>query len=481
MNIKLIITKMTEIKEEIKIQDNCVYVGLDELVIAFIGLPSAGKSTLVNSITGKRLLKSGVCRTTLKPHVIGDKNIFNLPEENYNMENLESDDNIEYTVIDLPGLADSENKSTETNFDTLTLEWIKKADIIFWVSDIRSAFITRYEKEEFEKIEKYLKDERCKTGKYYQLAIMLSKYDCDDDNNTTIISTDIIKGELVDETEDTTTKDCYDRVIRLFSPEKYKIIKFNAFGRIDNNPKSSSNLKQFYKKYFGSSSNINTDFTLKWSLHNYNEKAQNCLLSSIINYYFYNFDDKNLDTYSKDSIDNFNKIINKLNDEKLLRQLLDFLLIDSDNKVSEQSLPLVYDKNIWNKFIEIYMKPSKIFEKIINTINYKEISLEQYKRLCDIVDNNITNMCRIYLHLVSNNFNLCPPKNLSVLSYTTPLIIQIDIDFAKNRLLSTKKDFIKKIETERTKLWGKNNNIDICMVIMNTWHGSLPSLFSYIE
>jgi hypothetical protein len=63
------------------------------------------------------------------------------------------------------------------------------------------------------------------------------------------------------------TKDCYDRVTRLFSPEKYKIIKFNAFGRIDNNPKSSSNLKQFYKKYFGSSSKINTDFKLEWAFY----------------------------------------------------------------------------------------------------------------------------------------------------------------------------------------------------------------------
>ena len=32
--------------------------------VAFIGLPSAGKSTIINSLIGKRLLESGVCRTT---------------------------------------------------------------------------------------------------------------------------------------------------------------------------------------------------------------------------------------------------------------------------------------------------------------------------------------------------------------------------------------------------------------------------------
>jgi hypothetical protein len=42
---------MTEIK------DNCVFIELKESVIAFIGLPS----TLINSITGKRFLKSGIC------------------------------------------------------------------------------------------------------------------------------------------------------------------------------------------------------------------------------------------------------------------------------------------------------------------------------------------------------------------------------------------------------------------------------------
>jgi hypothetical protein len=108
----------------------------------------------------------------------------------------------------------------------------------------------------------------------------------------------------------------------------------------------------------------------------------------------------------------------------------------------------VYNLHRWDTFIEKYMKPTKIFEKIINELDYKKVSLIQYKRLCNIIDNNNINMCRIYLNFAHQMPNI--PKNLSVLTYLEPLIIQNDIDFTKNRLLSTKKDFIKKIEKERT-------------------------------
>jgi hypothetical protein len=40
------------------------------LKLACAGLTSAGKSTLINSLVGARLLETGVCRTTSEPCVI---------------------------------------------------------------------------------------------------------------------------------------------------------------------------------------------------------------------------------------------------------------------------------------------------------------------------------------------------------------------------------------------------------------------------
>ncbi|NDC42148.1 MAG: hypothetical protein EBZ77_11455, partial [Chitinophagia bacterium] len=41
------------------------------LRVAFAGLPSAGKSTMINALAGARFLETGVCRTTRAPCVLG--------------------------------------------------------------------------------------------------------------------------------------------------------------------------------------------------------------------------------------------------------------------------------------------------------------------------------------------------------------------------------------------------------------------------
>ena len=56
---------------------------LQPLLMAVVGLPSAGKSSMVNSIVAKRILQTGVCRTTKEVHLIGKENLFNLPGNPY--------------------------------------------------------------------------------------------------------------------------------------------------------------------------------------------------------------------------------------------------------------------------------------------------------------------------------------------------------------------------------------------------------------
>src|SRR3989338_2706610 len=110
--------------------------------IAVIGLPSSGKSTMINSLIKQRVLQSGVCRTTTDIHYIGSENEFNFPNERFHRHHPISDDGINFSIIDLPGIADSENTKKEKSFDEMTSAWIEKADIVMWTSDIQTAFIT---------------------------------------------------------------------------------------------------------------------------------------------------------------------------------------------------------------------------------------------------------------------------------------------------------------------------------------------------
>jgi len=54
-----------------------------KITIGLVGLPSAGKSSIINSLVGKRIAQSGVSRTTLEPKLY---------------ENLVSDDNIKFNI-----------------------------------------------------------------------------------------------------------------------------------------------------------------------------------------------------------------------------------------------------------------------------------------------------------------------------------------------------------------------------------------------
>ena len=51
---------------------------MSDFTIAFIGLPSSRKSSIINSLIDKRILESGICRTTteynLLDHIIEDDN-----------------------------------------------------------------------------------------------------------------------------------------------------------------------------------------------------------------------------------------------------------------------------------------------------------------------------------------------------------------------------------------------------------------------
>ena len=87
---------------------------MTDFKVAFIGLPSSGKSSIINSLIGKRLLESGVCRTTTEYNLLDDI--------------IEDDNENKFKVIDLPGICDSEE--SDSNFNELTYKYIKDANLI---------------------------------------------------------------------------------------------------------------------------------------------------------------------------------------------------------------------------------------------------------------------------------------------------------------------------------------------------------------
>ena len=184
--------------------------------ISLIGLPSAGKSSIVNSLIGKRIAQSGVCRTTVKETLY---------------QNLVSDDNIDFNIYDLPGIADIEDK--EHKFDNLIKDCITKSNLVIWISDIKNAFLTNHEETEFNKIQEYITKIKLTEGIPIQLIIMLSK---------------------VDQTIESLEEDTHNKVTKQFP--NIDILCYNAFGKSLYGPTSSINLKEFVRKYNPTDNNI---------------------------------------------------------------------------------------------------------------------------------------------------------------------------------------------------------------------------------
>lgn len=278
--------------------------------IALVGLPSAGKSSIINSFVGKRVTASGICRTTTEAKIYKD---------------LKSDDNVVFSIYDLPGIADIEEK--EYQFDNIIFDTIEKCDLIIWVSDINKAFITNHEKNEYEKVRKFIENIGLNKGIAVQLIIMLSKANepINDNKKNKNNSINIKEQDEIYDDENTTIDDIYIKVKNIF-PET-DVIYFNAYGRALYHPKSSNNLKSFVSKY--KPENVNIIFNCKKYVKQIPNISDTILIKHFIKIQFMQIIINSNPDYNE-IIKLFNEAFNKLHLIESKTLLIIFLLHDSE-------------------------------------------------------------------------------------------------------------------------------------------------------
>ena len=243
------------------------------LVVGFIGLPSAGKSTMINALAGKRVLESGVCRTTTDVCVVGARN--EVGAAKWLQTELRSDDGVEFCAVDLPGICDAED--TESAFDALTLEWAAKCDVIVWVTDARTAFSTKHESAAVARIRESIQAKADDDGSLYQFLVVLAKYE--GQSAQMPMCHEYLPGEIRSPTESSNIDARLESAVSAFP----RVAKFNAFARIATRP-SSVALRSLVCSVAGLVGSGPTgltgyhdracqvDFELKWATENIMEK-----------------------------------------------------------------------------------------------------------------------------------------------------------------------------------------------------------------
>jgi TPR repeat protein len=238
------------------------------LTVGFAGLPSAGKSTMINAMAGKRVLESGVCRTTTEVCLVGKSNL--VGSAKWVRTELKSDDGVEFCALDLPGICDSEDKSGA--FDKVTLDWASKCDVVAWVTDARTAFNTTssgHEATEFARLRDAMRAASDEDGGVRQMLVVLAKYE-EPRVPQSQRPVEYLEGEIRTDTEESTIRGSLKRTVRMW-PET-RVVKFSAHGRIAQ-CESSDALKALVGLSASTAATSNaTKLHLKWASENMSKK-----------------------------------------------------------------------------------------------------------------------------------------------------------------------------------------------------------------
>ncbi len=468
------------------------------LTLGLVGLPSSGKSTLINSLCYKRICQTGLSRTTTIPTLYGNSNPYSITEYNKILK-LKSDDDINLLIIDLPGIDDAEDK--QNKFNDIVEKYVTFCDIMFWVTDSQTAFLTQHEKTLFEKYKCILEKQSIQTGALYQIGIIMTKYD-----ENTELQTEHIESDVSDDddsikeltgSEQTTLKDSYERV-KNFYPEIH-IIKFNAHGRIINSKKSSIELKKLIKKMSPGASKSYNEFNIKIFTNNLSNKKNKCIINSLedkFNTYVRNNALKHDDyvqmenniklllsnNFNKDMIYEFWKIIIKYYelyctvdtktyyDEIKILSLTYFIKTLMFYKKNIDDITCVY----YNKY-DNYKINSKIFLEICHQIfgsNSDIYKKRFYTCISETSTHYVVHAYKLNLTRSPEKHVIYPPIQLykeqtkiNGLDETYNYLFELDNEFRKNPKIVFSKLWQEKVKTQRINIYGDNEN-DTCIIML---------------
>lgn len=406
---KMEITDEDEIKTDNNITNeeekiNLVIETDKKFICAFVGLPSSGKSTLINSLIGKRILQSGICRTTTELNTLTDNVI-------------KDDDGNEFIAMDLPGICDGNaDKQDDITFNDLTYENITNANMVYFVSDISKAFITTHEIDEYFKIKKILADSHNKTGTIHSIAIILSKCDFDSSktpqkyanpvNNTNTNTNAKNKKkqtvEIIDDDEETDLYDLLENVRRKLPDED--IYLFNAFGRIMHSPYSTDNIKTFIQKKNIVATRHNIGFSITKYYANIWKKQEVKYIEKF-NYYYGEYESSVL-PYESTKLDNVVDSFMKINKINRYEHFINMIFKNSSSYETAPNYKFYdfYEKvspsfQIYKSITSKYLLMFKI--GIINTKNILLLGNKDNSKIINKIANETTNEKNTLLEEIS--------------------------------------------------------------------------------